>query len=352
MVLVAQRSRAEARPASANECVRGGRGRTCSTLDRRTLPFFELPDPTFELPDRAVGVVICSTLARLVLPFFELPDLSAEASAVGLCGSGATVLAPHPMKSAFFARERRGQKEGGATTAHRLWETVFRPGFPQRPFFDRPGFPQRSASLTRRGREGLVLSFGCALSLSLSLSLGLSRSRVVSISIYSGSKSAERTVFWGGGLSPPSRILRDSPLSLFRSLHCVSLGVPPAPAAATTHDGALYPPKALSGCPTAMVLRAGPARRHAHGAVLRTAPTEQLQWHAPSLPISRISPPPTDHHRDHGSRPGNPLESFVIISSPSDLGNGTKPFGIKRPKNRSGSCPWSRKVGLPGFFRA
>ena len=38
--------------------------------------------------------------------------------------------------------------------------------------------------------------------------------------------------------------------------------------------------------------------------------------------------------------------------SASDLGNGTKPFEIKRPENRSESCPWSRKVGLPGFFRA
>jgi hypothetical protein len=38
--------------------------------------------------------------------------------------------------------------------------------------------------------------------------------------------------------------------------------------------------------------------------------------------------------------------------SPATLGNGTKSFKPKRPKNHIGSCPRGRKNGLAGFFRA
>jgi hypothetical protein len=40
------------------------------------------------------------------------------------------------------------------------------------------------------------------------------------------------------------------------------------------------------------------------------------------------------------------------IFSPATLGNGTKSFKPKRPKNHIGSCPRGRKNGLAGFFRA
>lgn len=78
---------------------------TCSTLDRRTLPFFPF-DPV-RAADGA-GVSICSTLARLVLGFFPEP------SAVGLGGSGATELAPQPILPHRAGTQRNPRASSGA----------------------------------------------------------------------------------------------------------------------------------------------------------------------------------------------------------------------------------------------
>ena len=142
------------------------------------------------------------------------------------------------------------------------------------------------------------------------LSRSLLVSRCFDLDLLGQQACRENCILGRWPLSPPSRILRDSPLSL--SLSPLRLSWCTSRSRCRNHTRRrTLPTESPIGVSYCYGFARWPSAAPTHtGRYSRTAPTEQLQWHAPSLPHQ--SNQPTDHHRPRITPRNDPLESQFV----------------------------------------